>query len=101
MLRQSACVDIATIIYDCCSCLVQVVVKVKAISVNPVDWKVRKLEPVLNMICGEGYPLILGRDIAGEVKIGIKVDYIVCTQMMHIGRMDLIRLRCDCVRGVF
>ena len=45
----------------------EVLVEVKAISVNPVDYKVRAIEDVLNMICGEKRPVILGWDIAGVV----------------------------------
>ncbi|MGI9545897.1 MAG: NADP-dependent oxidoreductase [Flavobacteriaceae bacterium] len=44
-----------------------VLVEVKAISVNPVDFKVRAHEGVLNMIYGEQRPAILGWDIAGTV----------------------------------
>ena len=45
----------------------EVLVEVKAICINPVDYKVRMFEEVLSMICGEGYPAILGWDIAGTV----------------------------------
>jgi len=45
----------------------EVLIKVDTISINPVDFKVRAIEELLNMICGEGYPAILGWDIAGEV----------------------------------
>ncbi len=45
----------------------EVLVKVKAISVNPVDYKVRAIEDVITMICGEERPVILGWDIAGTV----------------------------------
>ena len=45
----------------------EVLVKVKAISINPVDVKVRNAEEVLNMICGPERPVILGWDIAGTV----------------------------------
>jgi len=52
----------------------EVLVEVKAISVNPVDFKVRAIEPVLNMIYGEKRPAILGWDIAGIVsKVGESV----------------------------
>ncbi len=53
----------------------EVLVAVKAISINPVDYKVRGNEEVLTMICGEGCPTILGWDIAGEVvETGSKVS---------------------------
>ena len=45
----------------------EVLVEVKAISVNPVDYKVRGNEEVLNMIYGSQRPAILGWDIAGIV----------------------------------
>lgn len=45
----------------------EVLVEVKAISVNPVDVKVRPIEDVLNTIVGEERPAILGWDIAGMV----------------------------------
>lgn len=44
-----------------------VLVATKAISINPVDVKVRPAEEVLNMIIGEVRPIILGWDIAGTV----------------------------------
>ncbi len=45
----------------------EVLVEVKAISVNPVDFKVRAIEEVLTMICDTSCPVILGWDIAGKV----------------------------------
>ncbi|MDC8004311.1 NADP-dependent oxidoreductase [Aureisphaera galaxeae] len=52
----------------------EVLVKVKAISVNPVDYKVRGNEDVLGMICGRNSPIVLGWDIAGTVvAVGDKV----------------------------
>lgn len=45
----------------------EVLVEVKAIGINPVDYKVRTLEPILKMIYGEQQPAILGWDIAGTV----------------------------------
>lgn len=45
----------------------EVLVEVKAISINPVDVKVRLAEEVLNMIVGTERPVILGWDIAGKV----------------------------------
>lgn len=52
----------------------EVLVEVKAISVNPVDFKVRSSEDALSMIYGDRRPAILGWDIAGTVvSIGDKV----------------------------
>lgn len=45
----------------------EVLVETKAISINPVDVKVRPIEEVLTMIIGEVRPVILGWDIAGTV----------------------------------
>lgn len=45
----------------------EVLVETKAISINPVDAKVRPVEEVLNMIIGEERPVILGWDISGTV----------------------------------
>ena len=45
----------------------EVLVETKAISINPVDYKVRALEPVIDRIVGEERPVVLGWDIAGTV----------------------------------
>jgi NADPH:quinone reductase-like Zn-dependent oxidoreductase len=45
----------------------EVLVEVKAISLNPVDAKVRAVEEVVDMIVGTERPVILGWDIAGKV----------------------------------
>jgi len=54
----------------------EVLVETKAISVNPVDVKVRQADEVLTMIMGtEDRPVILGWDIAGTVvAVGEKVS---------------------------
>lgn len=44
-----------------------VLVAIKAIGVNPVDYKVRANEDAMNMIYGKERPAILGWDIAGTV----------------------------------
>jgi NADPH:quinone reductase-like Zn-dependent oxidoreductase len=43
----------------------QALVKVKAVSINPVDWKVR--EGQTKLITGKRFPKILGADFAGEI----------------------------------
>ncbi|MBD6618731.1 NAD(P)-dependent alcohol dehydrogenase [Komarekiella sp. 'clone 1'] len=43
----------------------QLLVKVRASSVNPVDWKIR--QGMLSLITGSKFPKILGFDVAGEV----------------------------------
>lgn len=43
----------------------QLLVKVHASSVNPIDWKIRK--GMLQLITGYRFPMILGFDVAGEV----------------------------------
>ena len=45
----------------------EVLVEVKAISINPVDFKVRAVEEVITMICNDSCPIIVGWDIAGKV----------------------------------
>lgn len=41
-------------------------VQVKAVSVNPVDWKIR--QGVLKLLLGSKFPMIIGSDFAGIVK---------------------------------
>ena len=43
----------------------QLLVKVRASSVNPIDWKIR--QGMLSLITGSQFPKILGFDVAGEV----------------------------------
>ncbi len=43
----------------------QLLVKVHASSVNPIDWKTRK--GMISILTGNKFPLILGFDVAGEV----------------------------------
>ena len=45
----------------------EVMVETKAISINPVDYKVRANAPVIDMIIGTERPVILGWDIAGVI----------------------------------
>lgn len=45
----------------------EVLIEVKAISINPVDYKVRANDAVLQKICGGQTPIILGWDVAGKV----------------------------------
>ena len=45
----------------------EVLIETKAISINPVDVKVRPVEEILTMIIGEARPVILGWDVAGTV----------------------------------
>ncbi|MEH1808397.1 NAD(P)-dependent alcohol dehydrogenase [Nostoc sp.] len=43
----------------------QLLVKVRASSVNPIDWKIR--QGMLSLIAGSKFPKILGLDVAGDV----------------------------------
>ena len=43
----------------------EVLIRVRAASVNPVDWKIR--EGMMRSMLGEAFPLVLGRECAGEV----------------------------------
>jgi 2-desacetyl-2-hydroxyethyl bacteriochlorophyllide A dehydrogenase len=50
----------------------RVLVKVRASSVNPLDWKLR--QGMLKVLSGNNFPLILGFDVAGDVvKVGANV----------------------------
>lgn len=46
----------------------EVLIEVKAIGLNPVDFKVRAIAPVIDAIYGPSRPVILGWDLAGTVK---------------------------------
>jgi len=46
----------------------EVLIKIKALSINPVDIKVRSSDQLLEMICGQERPLVLGWDLAGIVE---------------------------------
>lgn len=53
----------------------EVLLEIKALSINPVDYKVRAVEEILSAIYGEERPAIIGWDIAGVVvEKGIKVS---------------------------
>ncbi|HTL87762.1 MAG TPA: NAD(P)-dependent alcohol dehydrogenase [Leptolyngbya sp.] len=43
----------------------QMLVKVHAASINPIDWKMRK--GMLKMLTGSNFPIVLGFDVSGEV----------------------------------
>ena len=50
----------------------QLLVKVHATSVNPIDWKIRK--GMLRIVTGRKFPIILGGDVSGEVvEVGDRV----------------------------
>lgn len=56
----------------------EVLIETKAISINPVDVKVRPVEEVLSMIIGNDRPVILGWDVAGIVSaVGKNVNNFV------------------------
>jgi len=51
----------------------ELLVKVHAAGVNPIDWKIRK--GMLKIISGNKFPMILGFDLAGEVlQVGSQVE---------------------------
>ncbi|MDT0622507.1 NADP-dependent oxidoreductase [Croceitalea vernalis] len=53
----------------------EVLISTKAISVNPVDFKVRRNPAVIDMIMGKERPVVIGWDIAGTItKVGDKVS---------------------------
>ncbi|MBE9129182.1 MULTISPECIES: NAD(P)-dependent alcohol dehydrogenase [unclassified Coleofasciculus] len=43
----------------------ELLVKVQASSINPIDWKIRK--GMLQLLTGYNFPLVLGFDVSGEV----------------------------------
>lgn len=52
----------------------QMLVKVHATSVNPVDWKIRS--GMLKFLPGSKFPMILGFDVAGEVvEVGERIQH--------------------------
>ncbi len=68
----------------------QLLVKVYASSINPIDWKMRK--GMLKILTGSKFPIILGFDVSGEVvKIG--------TQVTQFQPGDLIYARLDQLTG--
>ncbi|MEO0687017.1 MAG: NAD(P)-dependent alcohol dehydrogenase [Cyanobacteria bacterium J06649_11] len=51
----------------------ELLVKVRAAGINPIDWKIRK--GMLKVISGNKFPVILGFDFAGEVlEVGSQVE---------------------------
>ncbi|MCK5169390.1 MAG: NADP-dependent oxidoreductase [Bacteroidales bacterium] len=51
----------------------QVLIKVNAVSINPIDWKQRKGNH--KFILGSPFPIILGYDVCGEVvEVGNEID---------------------------
>jgi len=51
----------------------QVLIKVNAVSINPIDWKQRKGNH--KFILGSPFPIILGYDVCGEVvEVGHEID---------------------------
>jgi len=50
----------------------QILVKVRASSINPIDWKIR--QGMLSLLTGSKFPKILGFDVAGDVvEVGSQV----------------------------
>ena len=41
----------------------EVLVKIQSVATNPMDWKIRKYNALV-----ESYPVVLGSDIAGDVE---------------------------------
>lgn len=68
----------------------QLLVKVYASSINPIEWKMRK--GMLKILTGSKFPLILGFDVSGEViEIGAQVS--------HFKPGDLVYARLDRLTG--
>lgn len=68
----------------------QMLVKVHATSVNPIDWKIR--QGMLKFLTGNNFPMILGFDVSGEVmEVGDRVT--------QFKRNDRIYARLDQIAG--
>jgi 2-desacetyl-2-hydroxyethyl bacteriochlorophyllide A dehydrogenase len=64
----------------------EMLVKVYASSINPIDWKIRK--GMLKILTGSVFPLILGFDVSGEVvEIGAKVSLFKVEDLVY-ARLD-------------
>lgn len=64
----------------------QMLVKVYASSVNPIDWKIRK--GMLKPITGNKFPMVLGFDVSGEVlEVGKRVTRFQLGNMIY-ARLD-------------
>jgi NADPH:quinone reductase-like Zn-dependent oxidoreductase len=62
----------------------QLLVKVYASSVNPIDWKMRK--GMLRFITGNRFPLVLGFDVVGEVvEVGDRVTRFKTGDIVYAG----------------
>ncbi len=68
----------------------QLLVKVYASSINPVEWKMRK--GMLKLLTGSRFPIILGFDVSGEV---IEVG----SQVTQFKPKDLVYARLDQLTG--
>ena len=68
----------------------QLLVKVYASSINPVEWKMRK--GMLKLLTGSRFPIILGFDVSGEV---IEVG----SQVTQFKPRDLVYARLDQLTG--
>jgi len=52
----------------------EVLIRVRAASVNPIDWKIR--EGMMQAMLGETFPMVLGRECAGDVvETGVAVKH--------------------------
>lgn len=60
----------------------QLLVKVAASSINPIDWKMRK--GMLKILTGNKFPIILGFDVSGEViTVGSQVTQLQPGQLIY------------------
>ena len=68
----------------------ELLVKVYAAGVNPVDWKIRK--GMLKIITGNKFPMILGFDLAGEVIKVLKPKGVYVTTLPALQNIVAIAL---------
>src|SRR5690625_3215462 len=66
-----------------------VLIEVKATSVNPVDWQIR--EGYLQESIPYEFPLILGWDAAGVVKMGIHKEYFLEDNLLLFANQQDLR----------
>ena len=55
----------------------EVLIKVAAIGINPVDYKARTIEGTLSFLAGEQRPVILGWDVAGTVTESRSAEFVM------------------------
>src|SRR5580658_2886361 len=68
----------------------EVLVKLAATSVNPIDWKIRRGDRKATVTLQ--FPVILGRDVAGEVSVAGASGFKVGQKVMALGNRTYAEL---------